>query len=303
MYKKKSSNPTFFLRKLYWTNTNWDKPTIERSNLDGSEREVLISGNVDMPQDISIDQANDKIYWADVGSGIYYRIESANLDGTNRKIVLEDTHQRPYSIAVTDEMIYWTDLTSEALWGIKKGADGEKPVKYRSFNEEPMGIFAKNDISTVEHCKGVVQVIEKNKKTVELFEIATDSIQCLNYGELVNSKCHCVRGFTGTRCETNLCHNYCIHGTCSISTEGYPQCKCLEGFAGSRCESEMCNGYCLNDGICKLQNNEVVKTCECRQGFSGERCEIKSEIETLCTVLCEEGEEFNVIESSGKKCR
>lgn len=280
-------------------------PTIERSNLDGSKRETIVSSNMNIPHDITVDQTTNKIYWADTGSGIYYRIESANLDGTNRKIILQDTHQTPYSIAVTKDMIFWTDPTSKSIWTLKKDIEGETPIKFRTFNESPKGIYAKNDIGNIIQCKSVLDAIEKSKNSVELFEIARDSIQCLNFGELVNNRCRCVRGFTGTRCETDLCHNYCVNGGCFISTEGYPQCKCPEGYSGSRCETEVCKGYCLNDGVCKPQVNDEISLakCECSQGYSGERCENRNEIDSICTVICEEGKEFNIMDDGGKKCR
>lgn len=280
-------------------------PTIERSNIDGTKRETIISSNMNHPHDITVDLSTNKLYWADTGVGIYYRIEMSNLDGTGREIVLQDTHQRPYGITVNKEMIYWTDATAQALWSLKKGVIGEKPTKLREFSESPKGVYAKLEFDNLSRCKSAIEMIEKNKNTAEIFEIARDSVQCLNFGELVNNRCRCVRGFTGTRCEVDLCHNYCISGGCFISTEGYPQCKCLEGFTGQRCEIEVCKGFCLNDGVCRSQinNEDSLATCECRDGYSGERCEVKNEVESPCTVICQEGEEFSSVDSNGKKCR
>lgn len=68
-------------RKLYWTNANHKSPSIERSNLDGTGREVLINTDLFIPLDIIIDQNAKRIYWADDKEGVYFRIESAALDG------------------------------------------------------------------------------------------------------------------------------------------------------------------------------------------------------------------------------
>ena len=72
--------------KLYWT-TSSQVPgvagTIQRSNLDGSGREVLADGadGVSGPADLQLDLSAGKVYWTDIGlpGG---RIMRANLDGS-----------------------------------------------------------------------------------------------------------------------------------------------------------------------------------------------------------------------------
>lgn len=389
--------------------------------MDGTVRETIISSNLDTPHGITIDQNEGRIYWTDLGPGIFYRIESANLDGSDRKIILYQTYQTPFSIAVTKEKILWTDTRNKALWGIRKNLEGATPEKIRTYNESPRDIYQKMSIENIPQCQNVKSAINKNKKLIEQFDIAADSLQCLNLGELINNRCRCPRGYTGTRCEINLCHNYCFVGECLITTDGYPNCKCPQefsgercetkiqknhclnggtyrieyingkketfcecpygfsgvqcenqickdfcingeckiqikdgkaipscdcakgfsgdrcqieicksnclnngkcntqlindtlhpicdcppGFSGSRCEIQVCKNYCFNEGVCKIQveNQNNIVQCECPQGFTGNQCEIKTELESDCTVICEEGEEFGFIDTTGKRCR
>ena len=51
---------------LYWT--DWDRanPKIERSWLDGSNREVLVS-DVGLPNGLTIDYQSRQLCWADAG--------------------------------------------------------------------------------------------------------------------------------------------------------------------------------------------------------------------------------------------
>lgn len=259
-----------------------------------------------MPSGITIDQTSKKIYWGDMGEGIYFRIESSDLDGSNRKIVYQSTHQKPYGIAVYEQMVYWTDVINNALWGLKKDIIGEKPTLLRQFIETPMSLIARSNIKNNPECNEVLSAVKRDNFTsVEFIEEASDSVQCLN-GELTIHGCKCSRGFTGARCEINLCHNFCLNGICYLSSEGYPQCKCPLGFIGSRCEHEVCKDFCLNGGRCQPTNNGTWSAvCECGADFSGRRCERVNDVETLCSILCEEGDikVFVPEEKTGAKCR
>jgi hypothetical protein len=80
--------------KIYWVNGNFNASTIRRSDLNGSNSELLLSG-AKLIRGISLDTAHSKFYWANSpptgnASGL---IERANLDGTARETVYA---QDPY---------------------------------------------------------------------------------------------------------------------------------------------------------------------------------------------------------------
>src|SRR5207245_11677730 len=68
--------------KIYWAAQNDD--SIQRSNLDGTERQTLVRG-VSHPLAVALDLAGGKIYWTESGTG---RIGQASLDGTGARLGL-----------------------------------------------------------------------------------------------------------------------------------------------------------------------------------------------------------------------
>ena len=52
---------------------------------------------------------------------------------------------------------------------------------------------------------------------------------------------------------------------------GVPQCVCSPGFSGKKCENDMCLDFCLNGGTCLRSGKKL--TCSCPLGYTGKRCE------------------------------
>lgn len=69
---------------MYWT--DWGrKPKIERANLDGSDRMVLINMSLHWPNGLALDYDEQKLYWSDAHTD---RIEVANADGSERRTLV-----------------------------------------------------------------------------------------------------------------------------------------------------------------------------------------------------------------------
>ena len=62
------SQPLSFSR-LFWS--DWDRlyPRIEASNLDGSDRAVLVDSHIIMPNSLVVDVVSNELCWADGGGG------------------------------------------------------------------------------------------------------------------------------------------------------------------------------------------------------------------------------------------
>jgi hypothetical protein len=107
-------------RHIYWTNMgvpNLDDGSIERADLDGSNRRVIVpQGVTHTPKQIHLDKANGKLYWSD-REGM--RVMRANLDGSQVETLVEtgrgDTVRRDatrWCVGITIDpkfrKIYWT---------------------------------------------------------------------------------------------------------------------------------------------------------------------------------------------------
>ena len=57
----------FLASKLYWTDWNRNKPQIETASMDGSDRHVLISANLRLPNGLAFDHFSQQLCWADAG--------------------------------------------------------------------------------------------------------------------------------------------------------------------------------------------------------------------------------------------
>ena len=89
--------------KMYWTDFGTDK--IQRSNLDGSGVEDLVTTGLDIPEGIALDISGGKMYWADWGTD---KIQRSNLDGSGVEDVV-DAYAFGIALDVSGGKMYWTE--------------------------------------------------------------------------------------------------------------------------------------------------------------------------------------------------
>ncbi|HYM17968.1 MAG TPA: hypothetical protein VEU06_05345 [Micropepsaceae bacterium] len=105
---------------IYWTNMgvpNLDDGSIERADLDGGNRRVIVlPGVTHTPKQIHLDRDDGKLYWCD-REGM--RVMRANLDGSRVEILVETGRgdkdrrdQNRWCVGITTDpklqKIYWT---------------------------------------------------------------------------------------------------------------------------------------------------------------------------------------------------
>ncbi|XP_011689736.1 PREDICTED: protein cueball [Wasmannia auropunctata] len=294
--------------RIYWVNSNISNPSIECSNLDGSNRMIVTRENLYEPLAVAIDHAERKLYWIDDVEGIHFRIERSNLDGSQRELLVQNKRQQPVHLAVDNEAIYWSDLVHSAVWTMPKNAKPEDyPTKFKSYYDprrdaDPAGIVTRDNVGRID-CVTIPSATEKKMKlalasrpapetfnnlttSTEESDLTTESSKyCLNDGQLnkTSDTCRCKPGFTGPFCEISLCHNYCLRGKCTVDHRGLPECKCTGTFSGARCETDVCNGYCLYDGECSVQDGRPF--CNCKYS-KGARCEEPNDVAEICAIYC-----------------
>lgn len=293
-------------RYLFWTNTNTKAPSIERSNLDGSNRTVIVSRELHAPLGVAVDQVERKLYWCQELEGVYFSIERSDLDGNNRD-VMRSMHQQPFTLSIGVDFIYWADWTNKAVWKKDKNHfdEGFDPIKVHGFPNTPTGLvaFVDGEAKSDAECRAIIRAYETKKfeATTVITTVDSDVVTeadwndnvvkgefCLNNGAVLTYKdsrpvCGCLPGFTGERCEIEICFNYCLHGTCSMNKQhGGAACTCEPGYTGDRCEQDLCSEFCLNGGHCTIVGEKP--SCNCHEPFKGDRCEITSK---LCRLYCE----------------
>ncbi|XP_076329597.1 low-density lipoprotein receptor-related protein 1-like isoform X2 [Tachypleus tridentatus] len=107
---------------LFWTDWEKEKPRIERSDLSGQNRRVLVSiNNIERgswPNGLTLDRILQVVYWVD---GKYGILHSVRYDGSNYHIVYKNELSRhPMSLALFGNYIYWTDKKDHTVTQINR---------------------------------------------------------------------------------------------------------------------------------------------------------------------------------------
>lgn len=115
----------FFLsRYIYWS--DWGAhPKLERSKLDGTKRETLISTSIAWPNGLAIDYQQRKLYWADAKLD---KIEFCDLTGTNRVILTSENVPHIFGLTLVGQYLFWTDHKTRILGRIDKNNPKDRKI-------------------------------------------------------------------------------------------------------------------------------------------------------------------------------
>ncbi|XP_049944498.1 vitellogenin receptor-like [Schistocerca serialis cubense] len=120
---------------MYWS--DWGKnPKIATAGMDGSSPQPFVVG-VHWPNGITIDIGNERLYWVDAK---LQSIESVNLDGSDRRVILETAVKHPFSIAVFENTLYWSDWEDQQIASCHKFTGKNYKVMLRSLRSHIYGI-------------------------------------------------------------------------------------------------------------------------------------------------------------------
>ncbi|XP_063068310.1 low-density lipoprotein receptor-related protein 2 [Engraulis encrasicolus] len=122
---------------MFWSKIG-SKPWIERSGMDGSARRVVVSRSGSRPVSLTIDLLEERLYWADEQIKC---IGSASLEGENIKILQLPETPSPFSVAVFDSMVYWSDSKRRTIQGAHKVTGKNRKVILKRPNQ-PFGLKA-----------------------------------------------------------------------------------------------------------------------------------------------------------------
>ncbi|CAH1130397.1 unnamed protein product [Ceutorhynchus assimilis] len=96
--------------EIYWTDTS--EACIQKATVNGTNRQTIITHEIDAPDGIAIDSTGRKIYWTD---GERNSIEVSELDGSNRKVLFNHDIYNPRAITLHYHhgLMFWSDWGSE----------------------------------------------------------------------------------------------------------------------------------------------------------------------------------------------
>ncbi|KAJ8707807.1 hypothetical protein PYW07_011484 [Mythimna separata] len=288
---------------IYWVADE----EIGRARLDGSEREVLITGTVYHRLSLAIDQQTQAIYWTEKAHGDHvYSIQRANFNGKNRTtLYIVRNTQFAFSLAVSKDFIYLQNYVEEGIWQIPKNKTSTATKLHSTYssdcadcNRVATNYTIEEQIEGVKSCHALQALIPResnNGSTVSICQNYCFQGECSVSAE--GPTCSCKAGYSGERCEVNACHHYCLHGgVCSLNEEKKRVCQCTAGYDGERCDVSICNEYCLQ-GNCSVGADGLPK-CSCKAGYSGERCEVNA-----CHDYCLHGGVCSQSEENKRVCQ
>ena len=129
---------------MYWIDYCKGSAHIERARLDGTERKTLISGGIQFPTGLAVDESVEKLYWAGINADKKGIIEAISLNGLHRTVKLHEQFYEPFSLDVLRDYVYWSDeRKNEVLRINKSNGYGEEVIMRRLIKPQGLKIRRK----------------------------------------------------------------------------------------------------------------------------------------------------------------
>ncbi|XP_043066692.1 low-density lipoprotein receptor-related protein 1 isoform X1 [Drosophila bipectinata] len=174
------------LGMIYWTNWNEEAPCIQRAYLTGYGVESIIKTEIKMPNALTLDLEQQKLYWADARLD---KIERANYDGSHRVVLAHSTPKHAFAMAVYGDLLFWTDWVLHAVVRANKFT-GTDVLFLREHVTRPMGIVAVQNSS-----------VNCDSNQCKILNGLCEDVCILNASG--QATCHCTQGVLaadGRRC-------------------------------------------------------------------------------------------------------
>lgn len=114
----------FVLSHIFWTDWYRHGPKIERANMDGTQRIVIVDKDIGLPNGLYYDSRRAEVCW---GDALTKKIECVSRDGTSRRVVAHINKIHPFDITEIGNNIYWSDWSKQVIQALdKNGVNGEE---------------------------------------------------------------------------------------------------------------------------------------------------------------------------------
>eukprot|EP00091_Calanus_sinicus_P000104 TRINITY_DN1002_c0_g1_i6.p1 TRINITY_DN1002_c0_g1~~TRINITY_DN1002_c0_g1_i6.p1 ORF type:complete len:697 (+),score=252.54 TRINITY_DN1002_c0_g1_i6:520-2610(+) len=118
--------------------TDWgSKPAIVQVAMDGTNRKDLVTDDLIWPNGLAVDEVDDRVYWSDAKKDT---VESIHMDGSDRRVILDMVAKHPFSMAVFEDSLYWSDWEMQEIVSCNKFTGKNFQTLVKEAGIRPMGI-------------------------------------------------------------------------------------------------------------------------------------------------------------------
>ncbi|KAM8873175.1 uncharacterized protein ACB058_004818 isoform 2-T2 [Synchiropus picturatus] len=127
---------------IFWSEIG-SRPQIRRSGMDGSSKRVIVNHGLSWPVSLASDLLDNRLYWADEKM---HSIGSASFEGENVKILQMVETPSPFSVAVFNDRLTWSDTKRRTIRSSDKNTGKDQKVLLKRPGQ-PFGIKLMHPLS------------------------------------------------------------------------------------------------------------------------------------------------------------
>lgn len=122
---------------LFWSEAGATRAGIYQSGMDGSNITTLAKQSVLWPNGLALDPTTSRVYWADAKLN---RIEYYDLVKRSRQVLLPASVFHPWSLAVFEDNLFWSDWITFSLNTCDKFSGRNQTIVSRQLDKHVMGL-------------------------------------------------------------------------------------------------------------------------------------------------------------------